>query len=310
MSPQRQSILVALTLVTVVALAGCSGARSDSGPRVEAVAIPDDISTLVYPLDSYRDYGHQSVLRKATYGLMQQCVQRFGFELPPDGKGGGKGRPVDRYGLANEKDARERGYELKTTPDEDLGVEMKIKPGTELFVVFHGRAADGTPAAANSGVPKGGCFAEAVAKLQAGSKRPEGPNLPSTLDREAWEKSRNDGRVVKATEAWRDCMRAVGYQYGNPVEEPFMQWQGKRMAANPNPTAEQKRNGIPVTKAEVDAALADVKCKRDSGLLQTWAEVDMAIQRQLIEKHSEQLRGYRELIENNVRNAQRITNSG
>jgi hypothetical protein len=79
-----------------------------------------------------------------------------------------------------------------------------------------------------------------------------------------------------------------------------------RMNANPFPTPQQRRHGVRPSASETRAAVADVRCKQESGLIEKWASADVAAQRKLISANRDQLRRYREGLDRIVQSAERV----
>ena len=85
-------------------------------------------------------------------------------------------------------------------------------------------------------------------------------------------------------------MRQAGYSYPDPT------------AANNNPAFATEQP----TGDEIGVAVADVRCKRKVGVVEVWAAVETAYQRQAVDVHQDQLELIRQAIQVRLANAQAI----
>jgi hypothetical protein len=262
-----------------------------------------------YPLDAYRLTDQQQAQsRLAFYEVAQRCVARFGLTLPPIGDNPGRPPRTGRYGLVDENSARDWGYSLDHADGESSWV-TQIDPKSRLFAVFNGREANGDPAAVPS-LPDGGCQGEADRALTRGGPPRPATDLVGDLERQAVRTSRQDPKVRAATESWRQCMDRAGYDYADPVEAPYAYWGRKRAEQHPTPSARERAEGIRPGADEVRAALADVRCKGESGLLAAWTAADVACQRTLITRHQPELAQLKASLAHEVDNARRQVAGG
>jgi hypothetical protein len=282
-----------VALMAAVILTGCS----DPGPDV--MALPDDIATVVHPLESYQlDRDQSQLTQRARYLLTRRCVRRYKLDLPPMDTAPRREKRRDDYGLADARDARRWGYTLDWDRPSELPWEARIEPDSRLFVVVNGRTTSGRPI---PGLPTGGCQGEARRALAGPTKDP----VPDLI-RRAWSTSRESPEVVSATRRWHTCIEKAGYRYDNPVESPFGYWSERRMRANPRPTAAQRRHGIPPTAEEIEAAVADVACKQESGFLSAWVASNIEHQRRLVTEHQHDLTEHRRRLDATVARARRV----
>jgi hypothetical protein len=291
-------------VATAAIVTGCA-AETGPGPASalpELPKVPDDLGQVSYPLDKYRLSAQEDrLVDEAIYALTQRCVRRFGLTLPPIGKAADKTRR-DRYGLADETEARTWAYSLDKPSKLAPAWFGPIATNSRLYTVVTGAPAVGRPPTGVRGLPAGGCGEEARRAL---AKTPD-DGLVDDLDSQAWRTSRTDSRVEQTVTGWTSCMSAAGYQFTNPVEEPYSYWGEKRMSGRPALTPQEKKTGIRPTAAEIEAALTDVRCKRSSGFLQSWVTVAIGNQQQLVGANQVALAAHRRSLDTVVRAARAV----
>ncbi|MGI3226705.1 hypothetical protein ACRJ4B_25625 [Streptomyces sp. GTA36] len=86
-------------------------------------------------------------------------------------------------------------------------------------------------------------------------------------------RSQKDSRVVAGFRTWSSCMAAKGYRYASPMD-----------AIDDPEFGTEKTN-----PTEISTARADVECKKKTGLVRTWFDVESTWQRTEIEKKAEEL---------------------
>src|SRR5262249_55072394 len=94
----------------------------------------------------------------------------------------------------------------------------------------------------------------------------------SGLSVKAEQSAAADSRVQAVTEKWRTCMGGTGDRYRTPMETTAQDW--------PSP---------PPTAAEIAVAIADVRCKRQGRLGETWIAVLSAYQQRLIDQNRKRM---------------------
>jgi len=120
------------------------------------------------------------------------------------------------------------------------------------------------------------CLAWARRRLAQGAPDLPERRLADMLSLRTFHLSREDSRVRAAFSAWSRCMRQNGFSYPDP------------MAANN------------------DVAFATVRCKRQVRVVEVWAAVEAAYQRQAIEAHRGPLELVRQAIQVQLANAQAV----
>ncbi|MFE0021266.1 hypothetical protein [Amycolatopsis sp. NPDC059021] len=297
--------VVALSCSLVLAVGGGQASAARQATAGGAV----DPDRTVYPLDAFElTEPELQVAGGARYLLTRECVHRFGAGLPARHQGRLGASRADRYGLADEVTARTWAYSLDAPPRTTPPWELEIDSRSSLYPIVNGVDADGHPARL-TGLPDGGCRAAANRVLERDTGAVGKSPVPE-LDRRAWQASRQDPAVREAADGWKRCMAGAGLGYADPVEAPYFHWFAKRMAANPRPSEEQRRDGIRPTGEERRAALEDVRCKRDSGFLVVWVAADQAAQRNLVVAERERLTAYRHALDRLVHNATQVLAAG
>jgi hypothetical protein len=302
---RRRLCTVAVLLTMPLTACAQSHGNTTAEPPIDL-----DSTSSGYPLDAYKlGEQQQKLSRQAFYTAAGKCVRRFGLTLPDIGTNPGRPPRPDRYGLTDEDTARTRGYSLDRTEQSVVSWEVQIPPGSQLFAVYNGMTAEKKPAAV-PGLPEGGCQGEAERALTEGGAARSGADPIADMERQALRRSRQDSRVATATQAWRTCMLRTGRSYEDPVEAPYMYWSQQRVQSHRQPSAEEKAHGIAPSKEEVSVALADVRCKQETGLLRTWVAADIAYQKVLVAENSARLSQYRAAVEHETHNVRQLLAGG
>ena len=254
-------------------------------PRGGASAPP---RALTLPLDPYQPSpAYLDLLARARHTLLVRCMRRLGVNppptapvipLPPAGN-------AQRYGLADERDARAQGYHLPGMAPRAVKPLTALSPAQEAALTGSGPARAG-----NRAVPEGGCYGEAERALDRGAPTAKDPNLGQLLGLESFARSKQDPRVRAVFGSWSACMRRAGFSYGDPMQ------------ANDDPAFRTERP----SRAEITVAVADVGCKREVGLVGVWASVEAAYQERALDRHAGELEVVRRLLDVRRRNAARI----
>ncbi|MER5866611.1 hypothetical protein [Kitasatospora sp. NPDC002040] len=312
--PSRSAVLLT-TLASALLLTACTGGPgAQPAPEVAAAPTPADANTLRLPLQEYLPSAAQlDRLTLAQRVLTDQCMARYGFRyrVPALPDSGGAPENARRYGLADPVEAAATGYGAGAADRPDKPVVPSMDP-TERLVLSGAGASDprtlprSQDEAEKSGrsegevnglpVPAGGCVREAYLKLWVPTAAAPDPLKVQDLDGEAYDRSRQDRRVVEAAEGWAACMAKKGYQARNPVSPQ------SELGLDPAGFA-----GPP----GIAAATADVACKREVNLVGIWFAVESAYQRRLIEHNGELLRSAKRQLDDSLRlTAQLVARAG
>lgn len=237
---------------------------SEQPPPADVVPV-DDVRSLVLPLDQYIfvRLGETDPVLRAEWILVAKCVQRFGLEwTPPVPRNSPENISAPYFYLHSEESARKFGYHSDWEPPPEptpLSDEFKI--------VAFGR---GPKRFAGVEVPAGGCWGEARRYLAEGLPVVENEQFGLQLKNEAAGDAERDARVQDGFRSWSSCMEKAGYDYSTPRD------------ANNDP----RWSGQTPSPLEIATAIADVDCKKKTGLLNTWVAVFRAYEQRYIDKHA------------------------
>jgi hypothetical protein len=267
-------------VVVLAALAGCGGATGSAVSPEPALAGTARTSGpgLVLPLDAYGPSPReQRTIDRAEAIAFDRCMARLGFPAT------GPHVPVtpadphrDRYMLADARAAHSRGYHPPAAEQAAADAAARRTLPADYVTAAGGRGAarlHGVP------VPRGGCAAEAAARLRTDAS---GRDLAvvTRLRDWGWDRAQRDSRVLGVFARWSACMAEAGYAYRTPLD------------ANDDPAFAADRP----TRAEIATAVADVACKTRVGVVDTWAAVEAAYQRVAIAGHGAELRRARAVV--------------
>ncbi|WP_285587644.1 hypothetical protein [Herbidospora sp. NBRC 101105] len=139
----------------------------------------------------------------------------------------------------------------------------------------------------------GDCEEEAVTGLAPTKDAAAAMRLVDDLKSRSWEQSVRDSRVAAVFAAWSSCMAGFGHHYPNP------------RAAN-NDTAFQTEEPTP---REITTAVSDVRCKRQTKVVDTWALVEAAYQKRAIFENRAELEEGRSAIASLVSAARTVVSA-
>ncbi|MFI6587537.1 hypothetical protein [Embleya sp. NPDC050493] len=275
--------------VLCLALAGCTGAgdRGDRPPAADlasgapppatATPVSGEVTGLDLPIAAYLPTREQRARRASAESvLIRDCLARLGLTYPtPPATDGGpvlKSRTERRYGVGDPVEVATWGFRPPGSVAGGTAKPSAPAPSRELAVALYGAAgADGEPPAPTEGTdrPGPGCLGQARFALGVDPVL-ERAALPSRLDVESFERSRADPRVLRVLARWSTCMRAKGFDYPDPLAAG-----GDPAWDTPAPSAR-----------EIAAASATVACRTEHNVAGTWYAVDVAYQRQAIEREA------------------------
>jgi hypothetical protein len=243
--------------------------RPASEPPVAAIPAGVDVREWELPLDPYElSPPDRLTVSRAHLTLMADCLGRHGIDMEiPEPRLIPGTRHERRYGLTDEGSAARHGYHVPEFTDRPPWREPALPDDI----------ADD-------------CVDWARHRLIRGVPDVPEPHLAQKLRLRAHALSREDSRVRAVFSAWSRCMRASGFSYPDP------------MAANNDLVFA----GEMPTDTEIRTAVADVRCKRAVGVVEVWAAVEMAYQRQAIDAHHDQLELIRQAIQVRLANAQEV----
>lgn len=291
------ALLSAAALVSVACLvaAGHSYAQKSSsdasatlasdgvpGPEVSHKGWPEAVPSkglaagMVLPLEKYLStYPEEIAVQGARDTVETSCMKRHGFRdwrteplgvLPPPGNTAANMKR--RYGLSDLAVAEKYGHHL---PQDSVGRAVPRKAETaEAASVLRGVTHEGKRLRSFGGVsvPKGGCTGETLDRVGI----LDDP-LAEELNGQSFLLSQEKPAVKQAMADWSRCMKESGFDVATvwDMEEVY-----DEMSAT-------------VTDAEIASAVAEVKCKQETGLIEVWFQEEVKIQQGLIKGNRKDL---------------------
>ncbi|MBC2907920.1 hypothetical protein [Streptomyces cupreus] len=239
-------------------------------------ATADEDLVLSLPLAEYSlTREQQVVLDRAQIKLQESCVRRLSSTtLPrrevPDATAAQE--PSRRYGLMDLDSAKRYGYQQ---PDSPAGDASLPRPDATQQMLLTGHTRSGDPVKTYKGrpVPEGGCSTEARSEVYGDHDKQPGIAAAQQIDVEGYELSLRDSQVVDAFSDWSKCMKSAGYSYESPLKV----------------TDDPEFADADYSDRERAVAEADVTCKLDVRLPQTWLAVESAIQKKMIGQNRSEL---------------------
>ena len=261
-------------------IAVASGGRTGGRPQISVPPIPPATSTqpIGMPLDVYEEVAsqEQNALAEAQTLLTQQCMTARGFSYPapasPDnGLTALQGIEDDPFGLTSLARAETYGYaQPKGSSPQGPGIIGFVGAGLFVGVLNHSgpaytMALFGFAPGSGAGPPRHqGCYQQSVAEVYGRLGGNPNPDPVPMIALQASQWAQTDPRVLAVERAWSRCMARHGYSYGTPLQAQQHNW----------PSAP--------TTGEVATAVADVSCKTQTNLPNTWLTVEAAYQSALV----------------------------
>jgi len=256
-----------------------SGPGGGSGrPHISVAPIPPagSAQTVALPLDSYEQVSvqEQDALAAADDQLTQRCMAAAGFSYPVAAEPGDGGVTVQGiedggYGVTSLAQAETYGYRQPSHGAGSAGPGNFVIPASVGVQNKHGTAWTSAllgfvPGARANAPQHQGCLQAANTELYGKiSGNPDPDPVPQiTIQAAQWTQS--DPRILAVQRAWSACMARSGLAYKTPAQAEEHDW-----PSTPTP-------------AEITTAVADVRCKTRTNLVNTWLTVEAAYQQALI----------------------------
>ena len=263
-----------LVLLAVAVVTSCASPEPPGNARPTGAAASGDATAgpprITLPLDPYQvsDDDFATVSRALTE-LTDRCMRRQGLTYeapaPQDTATAGPAGHERRYGITVLESARTHGYHLAGTPARHPEQPKRSKA--------YERALTGTGKPLDDAEFDDGCTGEAHRELEAGIDM-EAVDLPQWYKRDSFQRSLDDPRVKAVFAAWSRCMAEAGHRYATPLDPP----------------ADPGVMGRTVTDHERSVAVADITCKRRTGLVDAWQRVETTLQRSTVTTRAAQLK--------------------
>jgi hypothetical protein len=234
------------------------------------------------PLDSYEQVAvqQQDALAAASDLLTQQCMLAAGFTYTVAAEPGGglatvQSIETNGYGLTSLAQAQALGYKPPKA-GHGTGPAGLVLPGFVGEQGKHGTAWTSAllgfvPGARARAPQREGCLQAAYLELYgtlSGNPNPD-PVPAITIQSSQWTQS--DPRVLAVQRSWSACMARHGLTFKTPTQAEDHGW-----PSAPTPT-------------EITTAVADVQCKTQTNLVNTWLTVEAAYQQALIGQNASSL---------------------
>ncbi|MEU9862259.1 hypothetical protein AB0D99_15435 [Streptomyces sp. NPDC047971] len=297
---------LAIPLLTLFALVGCTAQEPEQNAAADPQARPA-ASRGPEPTVSARDYTFRlpiarfsytsadyAVIEAAEQVLAKRCMADYSIAYEPPVRPAPTQALDRRYGLSDESTAARYGYRLppvrESAPDSGIGKD-------ELVVLYGTRGAEKTSGPVEYRGRKilvEGCLGKAAIDFRKDYDYPEGGAVATRISAQSFVDSQKDKSVRAGFAQWSGCMTKKGFSYSSPLDL-F--------------TVEKFEKG-PVTDEEKATAVADVACKNDTGLPETWLAVESRLQEAMIAKDSAVLQKLRGLHEKKIAAARAIVAKG
>jgi hypothetical protein len=250
-----------------------------SRPHISLAPIPPAGSTqaVALPLDSYEQVAvqEQQALAAAGDQLTARCMAAAGFSYPVAAQPGAGAANVQSiegagYGVASLTEAESYGYS-QAGPGVPPGSLVAL-PGFVTEQQKHGAAWTSAllgfvPGARAGARQHTGCLQAADTALYGSLNGNPNPDPVPGIALQAAQWTQSYPLIVAVERAWSACMARSGLRYRNPGQAQDRNW-----PATPTP-------------AEIATAVADVRCKTQTNLVNTWLTVEAAYQAALISQN-------------------------
>jgi hypothetical protein len=246
-------------------------------PKITVPPIPPATSdqTVSLPLDSYADVAglQQTVLAEAQALLTQQCMAARGFVYTTQATPAQEQALLQQieygFGVSSLADAHTYGYRLPAASNGSrpgglfLGGFSSFNALKREPPAWTAALLGFAPGARIGPDHEQGCAILASNEVYRAGSSQIGDPVPA-IAQGASQWTQSDPRILAVDAAWSRCMAQRGFHYANPQQPANHNWPAK-------PTA-----------AEAAMAAADVTCKLQVNLINTWLTVEAAYQTALI----------------------------
>ncbi|MEN3608231.1 hypothetical protein AAH979_01660 [Plantactinospora sp. ZYX-F-223] len=277
-------------LVVALLVAGCAAPESPRSSRdVEPFPPTAEVENLRLPFDAYTlSLAGLYIMANAQDVLTQECMAARGhdweiIERPTDLK---DLRNRRRYGVIEMSIAERFGFHVPAGLLTPLDVEQRYDRRDNALSESQQSAVFGAD----------GCGREAATRL-----RPEKSadlDLLRKLDRASLDESQREQRVVVAMDAWRDCVRNLGFDYQDPfaaMSDP--RWWADDAAAASSEEATASSEESTASSEERAVAVAVVRCEEQTDLVEVWHAAEVKIQEEEIRRHPDYFQDLRAATE-------------
>jgi hypothetical protein len=264
--------------VTFIGGSGGGGSR----PKITLPPIPPANSslTVTMPLEAYQAIStqQQEALADASNLLIQRCMAARGFDdttspssplssvasletIETGGAGLTSAEQARTFGFAHPKGAGSSSSEpaiIGIVGAAGFGQSLKAGRGYAEALYGFGPGSGSGPGGHVS------CLEQSSKDVYGPTVGEPAPDPVPQIAQQAVSFTASDPRIHAVEQAWSRCMARHFYHYSTPQQLEGKHWKS------------------PPSKAEIDTAVADVACKIQTNLLNTWLAVEAAYQQALI----------------------------
>lgn len=292
----RAKRLILVAMLGTMILGACSddtGSGNTDIPRAlgPIVRVASDYDIRL-PLDAYYFTPFQSaVYQNALARRISACMAEKGFDFEPPARPTAGLGPTNarRYGMTSLDHARRYGYQpvprseaeahaIQRSAELDRGLSkegvLALTGGMKVSDVNEPRPTVGA-----------GCYGEAVGALRS-ADLDRNRSFVDRLQNESYNRSMADPRVQEASKRWSACMAEAGFEYEEPLDPNNQGWQRPEL---PEGIFVDQVTVLPPDSREVIVATKDAECNQAANVAGIWMAVEAAYQRQLIDKHQQEL---------------------
>jgi hypothetical protein len=261
-------------VVLSLVLAGCGAAEP---PPAAVRRVPEasaEARALHVPFDDYTlsTLDIQTV-EYAEDLLIRDCMRGRGLRwemLPPPASEDPNPLNRRRYGLIEPELAARYGYHLPPQVPE-LAARDAVWDRRDRLPRAERSAAYGDDG-------QGGCTAQARRHLREDIPNFNDQYRLNDFATEDFAASQQDPEVLRVYDSWRACMATAGFDYANP----FAAFDDPAWGESSRPS-----------EREIAVAEADVRCKQETRLVETWAAAEERIQLDTIRTHPQDFASFR-----------------
>lgn len=288
----QPSSRVALVLLSALCILGCSApsqnlpmsAGTDSPSAVRVGAEPEPL--LPSPLQSYRLTPRE--LATITYArglLIDRCMRAEGFSYPQrplahevEAMLGSERTAIGRrYGISHPREAASYGYGFEKAPPAET--RTKVDRDSMYLAALHGTGPKGEhESTSRRASPVAGCVGEADRTL--GSADPD--VSPFGLAHSLWVQGQQHlvttSQYRDAVGDWAACMTRLGHRVSDPISD---QHDIAKAFHARQAMGDHAADGRP-PRSEVELATSDIRCKRETRLVERLDEITVAIDQRTI----------------------------
>lgn len=264
---------IGVAIAVALAAGACSGTAIDAQEDSGAV-LDVERQQIIFPIESYVISGTNSrLVERANTARVSECLEKAGFGYPESSRDW-QNEPLthDRlFGPWNLQWVSQHGYDYPPS-DETIRIEEENDLQPEGFNVAVLKCTDAT-------------------ELLPLHTVTDGVSLASLGYAQSYMEAQSDAEWLAATEEWKQCLRAAGFGIGDEPDS----WV-------PN---------FPATvEGEIRAAIADVECKQETGLVQRLADIMAARQHDFIAENEAALEALKVESQDVVEQARSELNEG